>query len=100
MVLPYSLDTNDMRFQLSHAGFPTADDFSRYIIDAFDWLHAEAEETGAAKMMSIGLHPRVIGRPGRIKGLHTVLQHMRDKGGVWFATRQQIAEHWLREHSQ
>eukprot|EP01051_Picozoa_sp_SAG22_P013314 SAG22_NODE_1476_length_4329_cov_2.702128_3_plen_321_part_00 len=62
VVLPYSLDTNDMRYQLSHAGFPTAEQFSRYIIDAFDWLSDEANQTGVPKMMSIGLHPRVVGR--------------------------------------
>jgi len=93
VVLPYSLDTNDMRFQRPEAGFVRARDFSDYVIDAFDWLWLE----GAArpKMMTIGLHLRIIGRPARIGGLDRVLAHMRAKGAVWFARRDQIAEHWL-----
>ena len=93
VVLPYAFDTNDMRFQPG-AGFIHADDFARYCIDAFDRLWDEGSD--APKMMSVGLHLRLIGRPARIGGLEKLLDHMRDKGGVWFATRAQIARHWRR----
>ncbi|MGY8524531.1 polysaccharide deacetylase family protein [Paracidovorax citrulli] len=92
LVLPYAFDTNDMRFFDSHA-FATGDDFARYTMDAFDWLLRESRD--APRMLSIGLHTRIIGRPGRIGGLDTLLAHMRDQRGVWFATREQIARHWL-----
>ncbi|WP_295548553.1 polysaccharide deacetylase family protein [uncultured Pseudacidovorax sp.] len=94
LVLPYAFDTNDMRFFDSHA-FVTGDDFARYAIDAFEWLRAESQE--APRMMSIGLHTRIIGRPGRIGGLKTLVDHIRGASGVWLATREQIARHWLAE---
>ncbi|MEM7021918.1 MAG: polysaccharide deacetylase family protein [Pseudomonadota bacterium] len=94
VILPYSLDTNDMRFQRPEAGFVRAQDFADYVIDAFDWLWDEGAE--CPKMMTVGLHLRTIGRPARIGGLDRVLAHMRAKGKVWFARRDQIAEHWLR----
>jgi peptidoglycan/xylan/chitin deacetylase (PgdA/CDA1 family) len=93
VVLPYSLDTNDMRFQRPEAGFVRAKDFADYVIDAFDWLWREGAER--PKMMSIGLHLRIIGRPARIAGLERVLACMQSKGGAWFARRDQIAQHWL-----
>lgn len=96
VILPYSLDTNDMRFQRPEAGFVRAQDFADYVCDAFDWLWEEGAT--APKMMTIGLHVRTIGRPGRIAGLDRVLGHMRTKGSVWFARRDDIARHWLREH--
>ncbi|MBI4182392.1 MAG: polysaccharide deacetylase family protein [Proteobacteria bacterium] len=98
VVLPYSLDTNDMRFQRPEAGFVCAEDFADYVSDAFDWLWEEGESV--PKMMTVGLHLRIIGRPGRIAGLDRVLEHMTDRGSVWFATRREIAEHWLREHGR
>ena len=102
-IVPYSLDTNDMRYQLPAAGFPTATHFADCCIDAIDCLWEEGQNdagksNGRPKMMSIGLHPRVIGRPGRIAGLERVLAHCRKKGGVWFARRDEIAKHWLAEH--
>ena len=96
VVIPYSLDTNDMRMQRPEVGFVRAKDFADYVIDAFDWLWEEGAT--APKMMTIGLHPRVIGRPGRIVGLDAVLRHMTGKGAVWFARRREIAEHWLDVH--
>ncbi len=96
VVIPYSLDTNDMRMQRPECGFVRAKDFADYVIDAFDWLWDEG--AAAPKMMTVGLHTRVIGRPGRIAGLDAVLSHMTDKGAVWFARRRDIAEHWLRLH--
>ena len=93
VVLPYAFDTNDMQYQNTNR-FRGAADFAEYVLDAFDWLHRE----GAAhpKMMSIGLHPRMIGRPGRIGALDKILGAMRAKGGVWFARRDEIARHWLK----
>jgi peptidoglycan/xylan/chitin deacetylase (PgdA/CDA1 family) len=91
MVLPYAFDTNDMRF-FNRGGFVFAGDFARYCCDAFDRLHAEARR--APRMLSIGLHTRMIGRPGRIAGLEQFLDHALARGDVWFATRAQIARHW------
>lgn len=98
VVLPYSLDTNDMRFQRPEAGFVRAADFAEYVIDAFDWLWEEGATT--PKMMTVGLHLRTIGRPARIGGLERVLRHLRGKGGAWIARRDQIARHWLAVHGR
>ena len=91
--MPYSLDTNDMHFHSGRQRFVTSADFAEYVIDAFDCLRREGVH--APKMMSIGLHLRMIGRPGRIAALDRIVAHMNLKGGAWFATRRQIAEHWL-----
>lgn len=91
VVLPYAFDTNDMRFH-NRGGFVFGQDFAHYCIDAFDRLHAEG--ASEPRMLSIGLHTRIIGRPARIGGLEALLDHMAAKGGVWFATRAQIARHW------
>jgi peptidoglycan/xylan/chitin deacetylase (PgdA/CDA1 family) len=85
-----------MRFQRPEAGFVRAKDFADYVIDAFDWLWEEG--ASVPKMMTIGLHLRIIGRPGRIAGLDRALTHMTAKGSVWFARRDEIAKHWLRMH--
>lgn len=95
VVLPYAFDTNDMRFEPG-SGFVFAEDFSRYCIDAFDQLWNEGANT--PKMMSVGLHLRIIGRPARIGGLEKLLSHMKSKGAVWFARRDQIAQHWRTSH--
>lgn len=91
VVLPYAFDTNDMRFQPG-GGFVQADDFARYCMAAFDQLYAEGAH--GPRMLSIGLHLRIIGRPARIGGLERLLEHMARHQGVWFATRRQIAEAW------
>ncbi len=91
VVLPYAFDTNDMRF-FAQRSFTFADDFARYCGDAFDWLHAEGER--APKMLSVGLHLRIIGRPGRIGGLQRLLERVTSRPGVWIATRAEIARHW------
>lgn len=96
VVVPYSLDTNDMRCQRPESPLVHARDFADYVLDAFDWLWEEGESR--PKMMTVGLHPRIIGRPARIRGLDRVLSHMREKGGVWFARRDEIARHWLKLH--
>jgi allantoinase len=91
VVLPYAFDTNDMRF-FNRGGFTFGSDFARYCIDAFDRLHAEGART--PRMLSIGLHTRMIGRPARIGGLEAFLEHALSRGEVWFATRAQIAQAW------
>lgn len=92
VLMPYAFDTNDMRFSPG-GGFVQAEDFSRYVAGAFDRLLTEGEKE--ARMLSVGLHLRLIGRPGRIAGLEALLAHMTAQPGVWFATRLQIAAHWL-----
>lgn len=93
LLLPYSFDTNDMRFWDGYA-FTRAKDFADYCIDAFDRLWEEGAE--APRMMSIGLHTRIIGKPGRIGGLPMVIKHMQQRGRAWFARREDIARHWLK----
>ena len=91
VVLPYAFDSNDMRFT-NHGGFVFAEDFARYCCDAFDRLYAEGA-TGP-RMMTVGLHLRIIGRPGRIGGLERFLAHVSSRAGVWFARRDEIAHAW------
>jgi len=91
VVLPYAFDTNDMRFFNSYA-FVQGEDFARYCIAAFDRLYEEGKD--APRMMSVGLHLRIIGRPGRIGGLEAFLAHAASKPGVWFARRDEIAHAW------
>ncbi len=93
VVVPYAFDTNDMRFRPG-GPFVFGDDFTRYCAAAFDQLWQESEGGQQARMLSIGLHLRTIGRPARIGGLAALLEHMSSKGDVWFATRQQIASCW------
>jgi peptidoglycan/xylan/chitin deacetylase (PgdA/CDA1 family) len=85
-----------MQFQATNR-FGGAEDFADYVLGAFDWLHREGAH--APKMMSVGLHLRVIGRPGRIAGLDRILGAMRAKGGTWIASRRDIARHWLAQAS-
>jgi peptidoglycan/xylan/chitin deacetylase (PgdA/CDA1 family) len=92
LVLPYAFDTNDMQFFHTNR-FSGATDFAAYVIDAFDWLHREGAH--APKMMSIGLHLRMIGRPGRIGALDRILRHIANRGDAWIARRVDIANHWL-----
>lgn len=96
VVLPYAFDTNDMRFSPG-GGFVQARDFSDYVIAGFDRLYAEGAT--AARMMSIGLHLRIIGRPARIGGLETVLAHIAATPGVWIAPRRDIARHWAMQQA-
>lgn len=84
------------RFGTPH-GFVTGDQFAQYCIDTFDELLREGQH--APKMMTIGLHARMMGRPGRTAGLRKILEHMnKRRDDVWFATREQIAEHWRKVH--
>jgi putative urate catabolism protein len=95
LLIPYSLDANDMRFVVPQ-GFSNGDDFFGYLRDTFDVLYAEGER--APKMMSVGLHCRLVGRPGRAAALIRFLEHLANHDRVWIATRLDIAEHWHREH--
>jgi peptidoglycan/xylan/chitin deacetylase (PgdA/CDA1 family) len=95
LVIPYSFETNDNRFN-QNSGFNTGDDFARYMIDCFDVLYSEGAQT--PKLMSLALHDRLIGRPGRIAGLIRFLQHVRRHDAVWICTGRDIAEHWQRVH--
>jgi putative urate catabolism protein len=95
LMVPYTLDTNDMRFATPQ-GFNTGQHFYEYLKDAFDTLYAEGEF--APKMLSIGLHCRIIGRPGRIGGLERFIEYISQHKEVWVCTREDIAKHWLATH--
>lgn len=96
LVIPYTLDANDMRFATPQ-GFNAGDQFENYLRDTFDELYREGQ-TGSPRMMSIGLHCRLVGRPGRIAALRRFLDYARGHSCVWFAKRIEIAEHWRRVH--
>jgi putative urate catabolism protein len=95
LIIPYALDANDMRFVVPQ-GYGKGDDFFGYLRDAFDQLYAEGEH--APKMMSVGLHCRLVGRPGRARALIRFLDHVARHDKVWVATRLDIARHWHAEH--
>jgi allantoinase len=95
LVVPYTLDTNDMRFAIA-GGFGSGDEFSTHLRDAFDVLYAEGE-AGSPKMLSIGLHARLVGRPARVAALERFLDHLQAHDKVWVARRIDIARHWI-EH--
>jgi len=95
LIVPYTLEANDMRFTAAQ-GFNTGEHFFTYLRDAFDALYAEGET--APKMMSIGLHCRVVGKPGRIGGLRRFLEHVMSHDKVWVARRIDIARHWIETH--
>ncbi|KPF66272.1 polysaccharide deacetylase [Bosea sp. AAP35] len=95
LVVPYTLDANDMRFATPQ-GFNSGDQFYAYLKDTFDLLYAEGET--APKMMSIGLHCRLVGRPGRAAALARFLDYVQSHSQVWIATRLDIARHWIRHH--
>lgn len=96
LIIPYTLEANDMRFAGS-PGWVTGADFGQYLIDTFDVLYAEGS-AGHPAMFSVGLHCRLIGRPGKIAGLIRFLDHVAQHRHVWLATRQDIADHWARTH--
>jgi peptidoglycan/xylan/chitin deacetylase (PgdA/CDA1 family) len=98
LVIPYSYEANDNRFN-ENSGFSTGDDFFTYMRDAFDVLRREGQK-GSPKLLSIGLHDRLIGRPGRCTGLIRLLEHMRSFEDVWFCRGIDIAEHWRKRFPQ
>jgi allantoinase len=95
LVVPYSLDCNDMRF-VQAQGFNTGEHFLQYLKDSFDVLYAEGEE--APKMMSIGMHCRLLGKPGRFGALQKFLDHVQSHDRVWICRRIDIARHWKQTH--
>ena len=99
LVVPYTLDANDMRFA-SAQGFAQGDDFFVYLRDAFDALYAEGDPNGLnqPKMMSVGMHCRLLGRPGRIVALQRFLDHVEKHQYVWVCRRVDIAQHWQKTH--
>ena len=96
LVIPYTLEANDMRFATA-PGYITGEQFYTYLKDSFDTLYAEGQ-AGRAKMFSIGLHNRLIGRPGKFAGLQKFLDYAAGHQGVWFARRIDIARHWAQTH--
>ncbi len=96
LIVPYTLDANDMRFATPQ-GFNSGDQFFAYLKDSFDALYAEGE-AGQAKMMNIGLHCRLIGRPGRVMALRRFMEYAKSHDKVWFARRIDIARHWQKTH--
>lgn len=96
LVVPYAMDTNDMRLA-TVGGFATGEQWERHCRDAFDLLWREGEE-GAPKMLSIGLHGRLVGRPGRAAALERLLDHILAHDRVWVARRVEIARHWAEIH--
>lgn len=96
LIIPYSLDSNDMKFS-SPGGFNSGKQFYQYLKDAFDVLYAEGET--APKMLSIGMHCRILGRPGRFKALQRFLDYIQNHDKVWICRRGDIAEHWYKHHA-
>ncbi len=94
LIVPYTLEANDMRF--SGGGLVTGEQFGSYLSDAFDVLYAEGET--APKMLSVGLHCRLAGRPGKLAGLERFLKHALSHKDVWFCRRVEIARHWREWH--
>lgn len=99
LIVPYTLDVNDMRFSLPQ-GYSQADDFFTYLRDTFDVLYAEGDPNGvnSPKMMSVGMHSRLLGRPGRIRALQRFLDHLEAHDKVWVCRRLDIARHWKAVH--
>ncbi|UWR89051.1 allantoinase PuuE [Phaeobacter inhibens] len=96
LIIPYTLEANDMRFATA-PGYITGEQFYQYLKDAFDLLYAEGE-AGAPKMMSVGLHCRLIGRPGKAAGLKRFIDYIQGFNGVWCPRRIDIADHWAKTH--
>ena len=96
LIVPYTLDANDMRFAVAQ-GFNSGDQFFAYLRDSFDVLYAEGI-AGAPKMLSVGLHCRLVGRPGRAAALARFMDYVQGHDRVWLATRLDIARHWQARH--
>ena len=91
LIIPYTLDVNDMRFA-SPQGFNSGDQFFNYLKDSFDALYKEGESS--PKMMSVGMHARILGRPGRIMAMRRFLEYIKTFDNVWLCSRRDIADHW------
>ena len=97
LIVPYTLDNNDMRFA-TNQGFNTGDHFFSYLKDSFDVLYEEGKKN--PKMMSVGLHCRLIGKPGRIQSLKKFLDYILNHEDVWICKRIDIAKHWIKNYSE
>jgi putative urate catabolism protein len=99
LVVPYTLDSNDMRFATPQ-GFNTGEQFFQYLKDAFDVLYEEGDPAGqdSPKMLSIGMHCRLLGRPGRFRALQRFLDYVQGHSKVWICRRVDIARHWAETH--
>ena len=95
LIIPYTLDNNDMRF-VANQGFNTGDHFFTYLKDSFDALYEEGKTN--PKMMSVGLHCRLVGRPGRIRSLKRFLEYVLSHEDVWICKRIDIAKHWIKNY--
>jgi putative urate catabolism protein len=95
LVVPYTLDANDMRFATAQ-GFHTAEQFFDYLRDTFDVLYAEGDES--PRLMSVGMHCRLLGRPGRFRALQRFLDHLEAHDRVWVCRRVDVARHWASRH--
>jgi len=95
LIIPYTLEANDMRFA-SPQGFNSGEQFYSYLKDSFDVLYEEGETS--PKMLSVGMHCRILGRPGRFRALQRFLDYIQQYEGVWICRRQDIAEHWVSHH--
>tara|TARA_B100001142_G_scaffold49775_1_gene47031 strand:- start:3314 stop:4240 length:927 start_codon:yes stop_codon:yes gene_type:complete len=93
LIIPYTLDVNDMRFA-SPQGFNSGDQFFNYLKDSFDALYKEGETS--PKMMSVGMHARILGRPGRIMAMRKFLEYITNFDNVWLCSRREIADHWYK----
>ena len=93
LIIPYTLDVNDMRFA-SPQGFNSGDQFFNYLKDSFDALYKEGETS--PKMMSVGMHSRILGRPGRIMAMRKFLEYISTFDNVWLCSRREIADHWYK----
>ena len=98
LVLPYQFDTNDMRFFGESPAFVRGCDFSNYVIDTLNRLLYEGEKWQSQSMLTVGLHLRIIGRPGRVQALQDILNFVRGDARIWIASRTSIARHWLSHH--
>ena len=97
LIIPYTLESNDMKFS-SPGGFNSGEQFYQYLKDSFDVLYEEGESS--PKMLSIGMHCRILGRPGRFKALQRFLDYIQEHEKVWICRRGDIAEHWYQHHAE
>ncbi|MEM0988048.1 MAG: polysaccharide deacetylase family protein [Pseudomonadota bacterium] len=98
LLLPYSLDTNDSRFGRAESAYQVGSEFVDYIRDSVDVLLAEARSGPSPRMMTVGLHARLLGRPGRIGAVHRILDYLDELGDVWICRRGDLARHWAAAH--
>ena len=92
LVIPYSLDTNDVHFKLP-SGFSGSNQFYEYVCDSINYLYKEGSHK--PKMLNIGLHPRLIGRPGRVTAIEKIIKHIKSLDKIWLCKREDIAKHWI-----